>query len=110
VLAIMWRTRQPRSDGTRPVGLPAGGPGGGPAFPYNVWAAISRDGGKTWSRPLQASSGLSPAPDSSPFGGAGDDYSDVRAEGNNVYVAWADWRAAERANYFRAIPLNAFIR
>ena len=100
VLAIMWRTSQPAAGQER-----AAGPGE-PAQPYNVWAAISRDGGVSFSAPLKVSSADSPAQQAQ-FSG-GDDYSSVAVDGNYVYVAWADWRSKERDNYFRAIPLNAF--
>ena len=94
VLAIMWRTRQ----------TAAGSPASAPS-PYNVWAAISRDGGTTFSVPLKVSSADSPPSETS---GGGDDYSALSVEGNHVYVGWADWRSKERDNYFRAIHLDEF--
>jgi len=107
VLGIMWRTAQ-TPPGASAIGAPAGGPGGGPAYPYNVWTAVSRDGGATFSAPLEVSSADSPAPPSGPFGNAGDDYSSIAISGDHVYVTWADWRSQERANFFRDIGLNAF--
>jgi hypothetical protein len=107
VLAIMWQTAQ-SPPGQSAMAAPAGGPGGGPAFPYNVWAAISRDGGTSFSAPLKISSAESPAPPSDPFGNAGDDYSSIAVSGNHVYVTWADWRSQERANFFRDVALEDF--
>lgn len=107
VLGIMWQTAQ-TAPGRPAIGAPAGGPGGGPAYPYNVWAAISRDGGANFSAPLEVSSADSPAPPSGPFGNAGDDYSSIAVCGDHVYVTWADWRSQERANFFRDIKLEEF--
>ncbi len=107
VLGIMWQTSQPEAGQTA-TGAPGGGPGGGPAFPYNVWAAVSRDGGATFSEPLEASSANSPAPQSGMFANAGDDYSSIAVSGDHVYVTWADWRSPERDNYFNDIKLEDF--
>jgi hypothetical protein len=107
VLGIMWQTAQ-SPPGQAAVAAPAGGPGGGPAFPYNVWAAISRDGGASFSAPLKISSADSPAPPSDPFGNAGDDYSAIAVSGDHVYVTWADWRSQERASFFRDVALEEF--
>ena len=64
VLALMWRTSQPAPGQT-----PAPTQGfGGPSLPYNVWAAVSRDGGTTFSAPLKVSSEDSPAAQSPIFG------------------------------------------
>ena len=105
VLALMWRTSQACTAGQTPA--PTQGLGG-PSLPYNVWAAVSRDGGTTFSAPLKVSSEDSPAAQSQ-FSG-GDDYSSVAVDGDFVYVAWADWRSKERDNYFRAVPISAFPR
>jgi len=105
VLGIMWRTRQLQPGQKLP---PQRLPGMGPAVPYSVWAAVSRDGGATFSEPLRASSVDSPAPQSGPFAGSGDDFSGLAVEGRNVYVGWADWRVAERDNFFRAFKLSEF--
>jgi Neuraminidase (sialidase) len=105
VLGLMWRTRQMAPGQKLP---PQRLPGMGPSVPYNVWAAVSRDGGATFSEPLKASSVDSPAPQSGPFAGSGDDFSGLAVEGNEVYVGWADWRVAERDNFFRAFNLKDF--
>jgi hypothetical protein len=109
VLGMMWRTFQPPpgKTATLPTG-PGPAPGGGPNYPYNIWAALSRDGGATFSEPLQVSSADSPAPDPSLFGGAGDDYSGLAVDSGYVYVGWADWRPGERQGFFRAIRFDEF--
>jgi hypothetical protein len=105
VLGIMWRSRQ-LPPGQKPA--PQTMPGMGPSVPYNVWAAISRDGGGAFSAPLKVSAADSPAPQAGAFAGSGDDFSALAVEGNYVYVGWADWRVAERDNFFRAIRLDEF--
>jgi hypothetical protein len=107
VLGMMWRTMQP-PPGQTVSAAPAGGPGGGPAFPYNVWAAVSTDGGTTFSAPLKVSTADSPAPQAGMFANAGDDYSSIAIDADNVYVGWADWRPPERQGFFRAIKLDEF--
>jgi hypothetical protein len=105
-LGIMWRTRLPGPGQTAaPV---TEGFGGGPALPYNVWAAISRDGGATFSQPFKVSSADSLAPQSGPFGNAADDYSSITLDREYAYVSWADWRPGDRSAFFRAIKLVEF--
>ena len=106
VLGLVWRSRQPipgqAAAGTGPAA------GGGTPLPYNVWAAISRDGGKTFSKPLKVSTADSPAPQGGTFGNNGDDYSGIALHGDYAYFGWADWRPGERQGFFRAIHLDAF--
>ena len=107
VLGIMSRTRQPVSGQAPPAPAP-GGFGAGPVTPYNVWAAISRDGGATFSEPLKVSSADSPAPQGGTMGNSADDYSSITLDREYAYVSWADWRPGERSAFFRAIKLDAF--
>lgn len=115
VLGIMWRTAQPPA-GESAIAAPPGGkwddpdglPDPGPTQPYNVWAAISRDGGATFSAPFKVSSSDSPAPPSGPMENAGDNYSSIAVSGDHVYVTWADWRPRERTLFFRDIALEQF--
>jgi hypothetical protein len=74
-------------------------------MPYNVWAAISRDGGGTFNEPLKISAADSPA---GRPGAAGDDYSHIVLDRDYAYVGWPDWRPGERQGFFRAIPLSEF--
>jgi hypothetical protein len=76
--------------------------------PYDVWAAISKDGGATFSAPLRVSRANSPAPQTFlPFG-VGDDFSFLAMSGKYAFVGWADYRPGDRQAFFRAIPLQAF--
>ncbi len=102
-LGIMWRTRQ--SQAAEPA-RPQMGPEAQGAF--NVWAAISRDGGATFSKALKISTADSPAPPGPPQANSGDDYSGIALAGKNVYVGWADWRSGNRAGYIGIAPLKAF--
>jgi hypothetical protein len=91
VIGLMWRSNQP---------------GPGPTFPYNVWAAISTDGGTTFSPPLEISSSNSPAPDPAYLGS--DDFSFIALDHQDAFIGWADWRPGERAGYFSTVKLQAF--
>jgi len=108
VLGLMWRSIQP---GAAPAASAPPPPPGAMAFgnqqpmPYNVWAAISRDGGTNFSEPLKVSGGNSPA---GVPGASGDDYSHIVLDRDHAYVAWPDWRPGERQGYFHAIPFTAF--
>jgi hypothetical protein len=99
VLGLMWRTNQP---------------GPGPTFPYNVWAAISYDGGAHFSGPLEVSHPFgiegtnTPAPAAGPFGTSGDCCSFIALDHEDAFVAWTDWRPGEASGFFSAIKLEAF--
>jgi hypothetical protein len=80
--------------------------GSGPTFPYRVWAASSKDGGATFSDPLQITTAPSPAPD--PLYLGSDDFSFINLSHQDAFVGWADWRPGERAGFFSAIKLQAF--
>jgi len=106
VLGIMWRTRLPGPG--QSAGPVTEGFGGGPIWPYSVWAAISRDSGTTFGEPLRVSGSDSPAPQSGAFGNAADDYSSITLDREYAYVGWADWRPGDRSAFFRAIKFDAF--
>lgn len=113
MLGLMWRSIQaPPSPPPAPSGPSAPGAAAGrltfgnqQPMPYNVWAAISRDGGGTFSEPLKVSAADSPA---GRPGAAGDDYSHIVLDRDYAYVGWPDWRPGERQGFFRAIPLSEF--
>jgi hypothetical protein len=110
VLGLIWRTREPASGQTAaPAAPPSGGPpalGAGPApAPYSIWAAISRDGGATFSEPLRVSRADSPA---APAGASGDDYTGLALDREYLYAGWPDWRPGDRQNLFRAIKFDEF--
>jgi hypothetical protein len=91
VLGLMWRTNQA---------------GAGPTFPYNVWAAISGDGGATFSQPLEISTSTSPAPDPAYLGS--DDFSYITLSRQAAFIGWADWHPGDRSGLVSAVKLQAF--
>ena len=113
VPGLMWRSIQaPPSPPPAPSGPSAPGAAAGrlsfgnqQPLPYNIWAAVSRDGGATFSEPLKVSAADSPA---GRPGAAGDDYSNIVLDRDYAYVGWPDWRPGERQGFFRAIPLSEF--
>jgi hypothetical protein len=101
-LGLMWRTWE----------------GAAGSSPYSVSAAISSNGGATFSAPLEVSDGDSAAP-ANPVGlyvlpTFADDFSFITLNKDNVYVAWADWRQTdsqgfpERQGFLSTIKLQAF--
>jgi hypothetical protein len=84
VLAALWRNAYPPYPAT--ITLPPG--------TQNVFAAISRDNGKTFSSPVQLNSAPSPPPD--PMQLAEDDVSWVLVTPKYVYGAWGDWRPTDK--------------
>jgi hypothetical protein len=113
ILGLVWQTQQPTdtppaANAEAGAGA-AGGPPGSLPQPFNVWAIISLDGGKTFSAPLEVSGGTSPAPQGGPFG-AGDDYACIALDRDTAFVGWADWRLGERQGFFNAIKLSEFKR
>jgi len=93
VLGMAWHTR-----------LAAGGGGfGAPSAPFNIWAAISRDKGKTFSAAVKVSTMDSPGGNSS-----GDDYSGIALDGEYLYATWADWRTKTRQNFMGVVPFTEF--
>jgi hypothetical protein len=79
-----------------------------PSTPYTVWAAISYDGGATFSNPLEISTAPSPA-QSATTNDFADDDSFISLDGQHAYIAWADWRPGDRSGFFSDVKLQAFI-
>lgn len=91
-------------------------PARGTCSPYNVWAAISKDGGAIFSKPLKITKTDSPAApqenaqdywngnvgDHGPSGMAIDDVNQT------AYLAWGDWTPGERTIIFSAVDLEMF--
>jgi hypothetical protein len=101
---LMWRTYE--ADPQNPTAS-------APIKPWSVWAAVSKDGGATFSQPLKVSKANSPAPNSDPndaFSFVGDHGpSGMAMDGDGgVYVVWADWTPGERAIFFSAINSQSF--
>jgi hypothetical protein len=90
VLGLMWRAI--RSDGS-----------------YEIWSVISRDGGTTFSAPLQVSHAPSPMRYSERDGGwFGDDVQDLVIEGGNAYMVWGDSRAGFLGTWFGKVALSSY--
>ena len=81
VLAALWRNAYPPYNPTSELT---------PGY-QNVFAAVSRNNGKTFSAPVKLNSALSPPPDPAQL--AEDDVSWVAVTSQYVYGAWGDWRA-----------------
>ncbi len=84
VLAVVWRNAYPPYD-ARSFLTPG---------TQNVFAAISRNNGRTFSAPVQLNSAPSPSPDPAQL--AEDDVSWVAVTTQYVYGAWGDWRATAK--------------
>lgn len=90
VLGMMWRAI--RSDGE-----------------YEIWSVISRDGGRTFSAPLEVSHAPSPMRYSERDNGwFGDDVQDMVIEGGNTYMVWGDSRAGFLGTWFGKVALSAY--
>lgn len=79
-----------------------------PNYSYDVWAAISRNGGRSFSAPLRIS-------DRSPGtnyyrndGNFGDDVQDFSMSRNRMYVVWSDYRSGFLATWIGRVSLSAF--
>jgi len=112
VLAVVWRNAYP--------------PFGAGSFltpgTQNVFAAISRNNGRTFSAPVQLNSAPSPPPDAAQL--AEDDVSWVAVTTQYVYGAWGDWRptaknpvaagssppSGELNSWVARVPINKFPR
>jgi hypothetical protein len=83
---------------------------------FDMWAAVSADGGFTFSPPVRISHAVS-APEVSGgnggFEGGADDFGTVALDNKYLYAAWGDMRAtptssrsgAQRSMYFGRVPL-----
>ena len=88
VLALIWRAIY--QDGS-----------------YDVWGAISKNQGKTFSRPLRISHAKSPSQDPIRVG-ANDDFQDVAVDDANVHLVWADARAGFQGVFYGRAPFSVF--
>jgi hypothetical protein len=90
VLGLMWRAI--RSDGR-----------------YEIWSAISQDGGHTFSAPLQVSHAPSPIRHADRDDGwFGDDVQDLVIDAGNAYMVWGDSRAGFLGTWFGKVALSAY--
>lgn len=90
VLGLMWRASYP--DRT-----------------YDIWASISRDGGKTFSQALRISHAKSPAADYYRNGGNfGDDIQDLSMDKESMHLVWGDNRAGFLGVWYGRVALSSF--
>lgn len=76
---------------------------------YEIWAAISKDGGKTFSKSLKISHGRSPASD--PYrnsGMFGDDIQDLSMDRENLHLVWGDSRAGFLGVWYGRVRMADF--
>lgn len=104
VLGLVWRADDASPD---EVPIAKGETQPSRTFPYALWGAISRDGGATFSRPLQLSNGPSPAPKLGELGPP-DDESFVILGHDNMQYAWGDWRGGNLSAWYGRMPLAQF--
>ena len=114
ILAIAWRAMYPLSQPTptrpRPF-LPAylqTEPYVFFAQPqrFEIWSAISRDGGKTFSAPYKVSTEPSPGVSRRRvMGNHGADFISVAADDDFVHMTWFDDRAGFRATWYGRVPI-----
>lgn len=104
VLGLVWRADEARPD---EVPIQKGEAQPSRTFPYALWGAISRDGGATFSRPLQLSGAPSPAPTIGEMGPP-DDESFVTLGRDSMYYAWGDWREGNLCAWYGRMPLAEF--
>jgi len=73
---------------------------------FEIWSAVSRDGGKTFSAPFRVST--APSPGVSRRRGMrnlGRDYVSVALDDEFVHMTWFDDRAGFRATWYGRVPL-----
>ena len=76
---------------------------------YDIWAAISKDGGHTFSKPLRVSHAKSPASD--PYRNAGlfgDDIQDLSMDRESMHLVWGDSRAGFQGTWYGRVKLSDF--
>jgi hypothetical protein len=80
-----------------------------PDMSFRVWAALSKDGGRKFSTPVQVTHASLPPP--SRERGAflfGDDLSGLAADASAVHVVWADSRAGFQGTWYGRVPISMF--
>lgn len=90
ILGLMWRAIYPDQS-------------------YDIWASVSRDGGRTFTRSLRVSHARSPGSD--PYRSAGrfgDDIQDLSMDATNMHLVWGDSRAGFQGVFYGRVPLAAF--
>ena len=92
VLGLMWRAIYPDQS-------------------YDIWASVSRDGGRTFGKTVRVSHARSPGSD--PYRSAGrfgDDIQDFSMDSTAMHMVWGDSRAGFQGVFYGRVPLSAFAR
>lgn len=76
---------------------------------YDVWAAISRDGGNRFSQPQAVSHARSPAYDLYRNAGLfGDDIQDLSMDSDNLHLVWGDSRSGFQGVWYGRVSFDSF--
>ena len=76
---------------------------------YDIWAAISRDSGKSFSEALKISHAKSPPSDYYRNGGLfGDDIQDLSMDKENMHLVWGDSRSGFQGVWYGRVALSSF--
>ncbi len=76
---------------------------------YDIWAQVSRDAGKSFTKPIRVSHAKSPAPDYYRNGGNfGDDIQDLSMDKENMHLVWGDSRAGFQGVWYGRVRLADF--
>ena len=106
VFGVFWRSSEADPAALPPPSPPAPGAAPPKTYAYDVWAAISRDSGKSVSQPLKISGQESPAPD--PLQQSTDDVSFIVMDKTDAHFGWGDWRSGEMQGWYARTPLADF--
>ena len=80
-----------------------------PDYTYDVWAVISKDGGRTFSEPLRISHSRSPTSNYyRNSGNFGDDVQDLSMTRTEMYLVWGDYRAGFLGTWLGHAALSSF--
>jgi hypothetical protein len=76
---------------------------------FDIWASISRDGGKSFSQALRISHAKSPPADYYRNGGNfGDDIQNLSMDRENMHLVWGDNRAGFLGVWYGRVALASF--
>jgi hypothetical protein len=76
---------------------------------FEIWSAVSRDSGRTFSAPFKVSTAPSPGVSRRRgMGNLGRDSISVAVDNDFVHMTWYDDRAGFRATWYGRVPLAAF--
>jgi len=75
---------------------------------YDLWTAISKDGGHSFSEPYRVSRAKSPSNIQHGFFAQNDDVVSLSMSKDNLYVVWGDRRAGFLGTWFGRVALSAY--